>query len=120
MNYGFRFDPAPPEVNKSLSIDIQEKLDIDRPTKSVVFGQNSFGFSWRKAAQKGCKYFRMELYPCADTADSFFLSGHKEHFSQLLDFSRLEQSFRIHKILHYKLQMHSLLLWVNVKHFMGK
>lgn len=50
MNYDFAFDPAPPEVNKSLSIDIPEKLDIDRSTESVVYGQNIFGFSWKESS----------------------------------------------------------------------
>lgn len=44
-----------------------------------------------KAAQKGCKYFRMELYTCGDAADSFFLFGHADYLSQLLDFNWLEQ-----------------------------
>lgn len=33
----------------------------------------------------------MDLYTSAGTADSFFLSVHKEHIRQLLDFSWLEQ-----------------------------
>lgn len=51
MNYDFSdmiIDPAPTVINKNLSIDIQEKLDIKRPTKSVVFGKYFFGFRWRK------------------------------------------------------------------------
>lgn len=46
MNYDSSdmiIDPAPTEVNKNRTIDIQEKLDINRPTKSV-----GFGFRWRK------------------------------------------------------------------------
>lgn len=41
MNYDSSdmiIDPAPTEVNKNRTIDIQEKLDINRPTKSVGFG----------------------------------------------------------------------------------
>lgn len=51
MNYDFSdmiIDPAPTEVNENISIDIQEKLDINVPTKSVVFGKYLFGFRQRK------------------------------------------------------------------------
>lgn len=51
MNYDFSdviVGPAPTEVNNNLSIDIQEKLDINSPTKSVVFGKYFFSFRWRK------------------------------------------------------------------------
>lgn len=90
-SHAFGFDPAPAEVNKSLSIDSQERLDVDRPTKSVVFGQNSSASPGQKAAQRGCKYFRMGVYTCAVTADSVFLSEHNQHYSRLLGFNWLEQ-----------------------------
>lgn len=54
MNYDFSdmiIDPAPTEVKKNLSTDIQEKLDINRPTKSVVLEKVLWLQIERNAAQ---------------------------------------------------------------------
>lgn len=89
MNYDFRFDPAPTEVNKTPSIDIPEKLNRDRLTKSVglsTMGKTPLASAGKKAAIRAVRNFRF-VYTCADIADLSFLSNSKKHFRQRVGFS---------------------------------
>lgn len=62
MNHDFRFDPTPTEVNKTPSIDIQERLNRDRPTKSVGLStmvKTPLASDGKKAAHYSCKIFQV-------------------------------------------------------------